>query len=68
MASDSNFVVPGESCGNCRYWLRRTDFGGDMGGGYCRRFPPSFQMDETLNDAWPNVHQQQWCGEWSGRR
>lgn len=31
-----------EECGNCRFWLRRTDHAEDVGGGYCRRYPPFF--------------------------
>lgn len=27
-------------CETCRFWLRRTDGAGSLGGGYCRRFPP----------------------------
>jgi hypothetical protein len=71
-----------EECGNCRFWLKRTDRAGDGGGGYCRRFPPFAPSSYTtevlyspyrfytrpgsdhLNDAWPNVHQQEWCGEY----
>lgn len=72
-----------EQCGDCRFWRKRTDHAEEMGGGYCRRFPPFFPsalrvmrpMHERdfadiessggfLNDAWPMVHQQSWCGEW----
>lgn len=70
----------GEECGNCRFWLKRNDSAGEMGGGYCRRFPPFFPSGlrlwkttatmadieatgNALNDAWPNVHKQSWCGE-----
>lgn len=72
-----------DECSNCRFWRRRTDHAGEMGGGYCRRFPPSFpsgltvrrplrdssiaditNSDGYLNDAWPNTHQQSWCGEY----
>lgn len=80
-----------EKCGNCRFWMKRTDHA--AGGGYCRRYPPFFpsglHVHENLsriaradhrfeialssgflNDAWPNVHQQSWCGEYQslGRR
>lgn len=69
-----------EECGNCRFWSERTDNTKDMGGGFCRRYPPFFPSGlrvwqtgtttadiETsagfLNDAWPNVSRQSWCGE-----
>lgn len=69
-----------EECGVCRFWSKRSDDTVEMGGGYCRRFPPFFpsglrlwQVNATaadietssgfLNDAWPNVHRQSWCGE-----
>lgn len=72
-----------DECGDCRFWIERTDHGGQAGGGYCRRYPPSFPSGLTvrmtrplgmeyevdlqgrLNDAWPMVHRQEWCGEWS---
>lgn len=66
-------------CGNCEYWLKRSDRAGDAGGGYCVRYPPFAPSQyrvrselghtlispdsEHLNDAWPMVHQQSWCGE-----
>lgn len=53
-----------EVCGCCKFWLRRTDYAGERGGGYCVRFPPVFK-EEAMNDGWPNVHQQSWCGEFS---
>ena len=31
-----------EECRNCRFWARRSDHAEEMGGGYCRRFPPMF--------------------------
>lgn len=75
-----------QECGECKFWLKRSDSAGDLGGGYCRRFPPffpselriyenllrkvnadhSFEVSLSggfLNDAWPNTHQQSWCGE-----
>lgn len=69
-------------CGNCRFWRKRSDRAGEMGGGYCVRYPPfapsmyllsvdKFSGDREitpaslhLNDAWPMVHQQSWCGEY----
>jgi hypothetical protein len=76
-----------EQCGNCRFWAPRSDHTADMGGGYCRRYPPSYPSGQRawpagredlcfdiepsskfLNDAWPNVHQQSWCGEYSSAR
>lgn len=66
-----------EQCGDCRFWRRRSDNAGDSGGGYCVRFPPfapsSWKLyrdemlpgDDHLNDAWPMVHEQSWCGEYS---
>lgn len=54
-----------EQCGNCRFWRKRTDGAGDLGGGYCQRFPPWFKEDRALNDGWPFTHQQEWCGEYS---
>ncbi len=29
-----------EECGNCRFWSKRTDDTAELGGGYCRRYPP----------------------------
>lgn len=78
----------GETCGNCRFWMQRSDHTAEMGGGYCRRYPPffpaalrvyenmlrnvnaehSFEIGLSsgfLNDAWPNMHRQSWCGEHS---
>ena len=66
-----------ERCDNCRFWLRRSDERGKRGGGYCRRFPPFapsaitmlrdqlIPSDEYLNDAWPMVGAQSWCGEYA---
>ena len=72
-----------EECGSCRFWILRTDHAAELGGGYCRRYPPFFPsgmkvwhhpeqhkpLDMTLSrkvvDAWPNTHQQSWCGEFS---
>lgn len=70
-----------ETCGDCRFWSKRSDSAGEMGGGFCRRFPPlmpsGFELHQVstvgaeiepstvfLNDAWPMVHQQSWCGEY----
>jgi hypothetical protein len=75
-------------CGTCKFWLKRSDRAGEMGGGYCVRFPPFAPSQyrvrpdlggghdhtlvspdsEHLNDAWPMVHQQSWCGEWKQRK
>lgn len=55
-------TAPVEECGGCKFWLPRTDYAKERGGGYCVRFPPIFR-EEALNDGWPNVHQQSWCGE-----
>lgn len=36
--------------------------------GHCRRYPPNVVMDTPeipyLNDGWPTVHAQSWCGEY----
>ncbi|TJU79703.1 MAG: hypothetical protein E5Y15_23195 [Mesorhizobium sp.] len=75
-----------EECSLCRFWMKRSDPTGELGGGYCRRFPPFFPsalriwtVGEArniadiepsggfLDDAWPNVHQQSWCGEFQSR-
>lgn len=54
-----------EQCGTCRFWVRSSDDATALaGGGYCRRFPPTFQERGALNDGWPNTHQQSWCGEY----
>lgn len=65
-----------EECGNCRFWRLRSDDAKNMGGGYCVRFPPFVSQafvvtnglvvasSGHLNDAWPMVHQQSWCGEY----
>lgn len=72
--------TPKPTCGSCRFWSKRTDEAAEMGGGYCRRYPPFAPSgmriwmrgtasadiapsSEYLNDAWPNVHQSEWCGE-----
>lgn len=69
-----------QNCGNCKFWSKRSDGSAEMGGGYCRRYPPFFPSglrvystnaasgdiepsSGFLNDAWPNTHQQEWCGE-----
>lgn len=54
-----------DECGNCKFWIKRSDFAANAGGGYCRRYPPSFQVESALNDGWPMVHQQSWCGEFT---
>jgi hypothetical protein len=56
-----------EQCRDCRFWLPRKDFTEERGGGYCRRYPPAFMLENTLNDGWPNVHQYEWCGEYQRR-
>lgn len=56
-----------ETCEGCKFWKRMdAEHMGDAGAGYCRRYPPSFMLENTLNDGWPNVHAQEWCGEWRG--
>jgi len=69
-----------EECGSCKFWRRRSDERGKRGGGFCVRFPPFapamwtelrsisssefHPSDQHLNDAWPMVGQQSWCGEY----
>ena len=62
MTDQYNDMGERDECGRCKFWLRRTDYAGPRGGGYCVRFPPIFKED-AMNDGWPNVHQQSWCGE-----
>lgn len=31
-----------DGCGNCKFWVKRSDAQGEKGGGFCRRFPPAF--------------------------
>jgi hypothetical protein len=59
-------------CGSCRFWmLNALDHGGNMLKGHCRRYPPNVVMDTpeqpSLNDGWPTVHAQSWCGEYLKR-
>jgi hypothetical protein len=35
--------------------------------GYCRRYPPSFKLDDSWSDGFPNVRLTDWCGEWVSR-
>ena len=55
-----------EQCRDCRFYVVRSDsIGENMQGwaGYCRRYPPTFKEEPALNDGWPYVHGQSWCGE-----
>ena len=59
-------------CGSCRHWvLNNIDRGGYALKGHCRRYPPNVVMDTPeqpyMNDGWPTVHAQSWCGEYSMR-
>lgn len=51
------------TCNTCRFWLRNNEPDGSYGKGHCRRYPPSFMLEGTLNDGWPDVHECSWCGE-----
>lgn len=51
-------MTSADECRRCRFFALRSDRAGELGGGYCRRFPPAFP-------SWPNVYQQSWCGEFS---
>lgn len=60
-------------CGSCKFWvLNALDHGGNMLKGHCRRYPPNVVVDTpevpSLNDGWPTVHAQSWCGEYVKRR
>lgn len=66
-SSNTEAELAKEECGNCRFWRLRSDLLEGMGGGYCVRFPPIFQMENALNDGFPMVSQQTWCGEWQGK-
>jgi len=55
-----------EQCHDCNFYRVRTDEPGRNSQGwfgYCVRFPPIFKEDRAINDGWPNVHGQSWCGE-----
>ena len=59
-------VIGEDECGNCRFWIRRTE----AGGGYCRRFPPQLTYEIGPHDAggqaaqyFPYMEHTEWCGE-----
>lgn len=52
------------ACGNCRFY--RIAGAGTGTHGWCRRFPPSLRLEEG-DTGWgfPEVTENDWCGEWS---
>lgn len=42
VAEEESHEGNSEACGTCRFWLKRSDNAKDVGGGFCRRYPPSF--------------------------
>ena len=53
-----------KTCRTCRWWVRSSnEEASARGQGHCRRYPPIFEEQTALNDGWPNVHFQSWCGE-----
>ena len=64
-----------ERCETCRYWLgpaehRTTDDGAVVGNsGRCRRYPPTLVIQgESIGYPFPVVRDDDWCGEWRGKR
>ena len=53
----------GEQCRDCKFYTVRSDDRMKGWSGYCRRFPPVFKESNSINDGWPNVGGQSWCGE-----
>lgn len=71
-AVKTEYVLPAECCLSCRFYL--------MDSGICRRYPPTVvggvSDKKTLkgadchiewSHAFPKMHPQGWCGEWSWR-
>lgn len=47
-----------EQCSNCRFFNPAGE--GLFELPVCRRYPP-------VNDCWPQVEDEDWCGEWQGK-
>ncbi|WP_180287377.1 hypothetical protein [Puniceibacterium antarcticum] len=54
-------------CSGCFFW----DTGSFTGAGYCRRNPPSVELNQTgtVTDSavWPVTKSYDWCGEYVER-
>lgn len=61
-----------ERCETCRFYFaggnpeasKAPETSGD-GQGACRRYPPA---PTDLHDYFPQVHSQQWCGEYEAKQ
>lgn len=48
------------TCVECKYYAKHYDTSGE-----CHRRPPVLVVHEdSVKSAWPDVHEQDWCGEW----
>lgn len=58
-------IDPAErACWNCEFFLVRGDIPGErFAAGFCVRYPPRFQIEDAMNDGFPFVGPQTWCGE-----
>lgn len=54
-------------CQDCEWFNFRDDDPTPYPAGYCRRYPPRFQIEDSVSDGFPNVRLTDWCGEWLKR-
>ena len=55
------------TCGTCRYWLELANKMGTIG--ECRRYPPqALWTDSGFRQAWPDVSNLDFCGEYQPMR
>ena len=58
-------------CENCEWWggalaVRSSD---ECMMGFCQRYPPSFEFDETIQDnPFPILFNWRWCGEFKPKQ
>lgn len=68
--------VPGQCCGNCRFWWGFEDPNDEERETYpegtCQRYPPSLNLDDDTNGPLaryhPETNSSEWCGEHQHRK
>lgn len=54
------------NCANCTF-SHVNEFDDGQIGLLCRRYPPQiFVLDDQPTQAYPDVSNDHWCGEWEG--
>ncbi len=54
-------------CSTCE-WFNWMDDDRKAISGYCRRYPPVIEVENSAADGFPHVRLTDWCGEYSKRQ